>query len=789
MPAGLWKVPAVVLLACAAFLAVPQGQGAGRAGTAPPGAARDDLALGTPERSELRLGAADAGRMRPAGTIELARDGRSDFSLCVSAEESPVTRAAADTLRRYLHAVCGALLPVTEAYDPAARQVVFEVGSSRDPELNVAGLGHDGFRIKTVEESVYLSANSDYGIQNAVYTFLETYLGCRKYSPEVTVVPRRPSIVLLPIDDTQVPPITFRMQGFHEPAYDAWHKLNTNEEFGLFVHTFRKLVPPERYFAEHPEYFSLLKGRRTPDGQLCLTHPDVYRIVVEDLRARMREKPRATFWSVSQNDTYVPCECPACRALDDAEGSPSGSLLAFVNRVADAFPDRRISTLAYQYSRSAPRHLRPRPNVNIMLCSIECNRSRPIVDDPQSADFVRDVENWGRITDDILLWDYVIQFRNLVSPFPNLRVLQPNLQFFVQNGITSVFEQGLGELHGEFAELRGYLIAKLLWNPNADVDSLLTDFLTGFYGDAAPFLRRYIDTMHDALEASGEPLDIYGYPWPSPNGYLASARMEEYRRCFDSAEAAVAADAELLARVQTARLPIQFAELEQAKVIGMGEGGAFETGAGGPPVVRPEIERLLSTFAERCRRAGIPRLWEHGTSPDAYEAATRRFFAESVALHLARGCRVVLGRPASPKYRGGDESALTDGLKGWDDYHTHWLGFEGEDLEATIDLGSVRSVSRVDTDFLQDINSWVFMPLTVSCLISTDGRDFHPIGELQNSVPAEKWGPIIAPFDFRCEPTEVRFVRVKAASMKTCPAWHKGSGGPSWIFIDEITVW
>ena len=144
----------------------------------------------------------------------------------------------------------------------------------------------------------------------------------------------------------------------------------------------------------------------------------------------------------------------------------------------------------------------------------------------------------------------MIQFRNLVSPFPNLRVLQPNIRFFVENGITSVFEQGLATLHGEFAELRGYLIAKLLWDPDANVDSLMTDFLQGYYGDAAAPIRRYIDTMHDALAASGEGLDIYGYPLPSQDGYLSAARMGTYRACFDEAEAAVAGAPELLNRVR-----------------------------------------------------------------------------------------------------------------------------------------------------------------------------------------------------------------------------------------------
>ncbi|HVO76403.1 MAG TPA: DUF4838 domain-containing protein, partial [Candidatus Bathyarchaeia archaeon] len=323
--------------------------------------------------------------------LELVANGRSNFSVWVGAGASTSALAAADTLRSYIEKISGARLSIARTPGKKGGLIVFEIGESNDPRLNVAALGRDGFRIKTARGNIFLTAATDRGIQNAVYTFLESFLGCRKYSPTVEVVPRRPTILLSDIDDTEVPPIAFRMQDFVEPSYAAWHKLNSRDDWGLFVHTFRTLVPPEKYFDKHPEYFSLLKGYRTPDCQLCLTNPDVFRIVVDELRARMRENPGARFWSVSQNDTYCPCECDACRAVDEAEGSPAGSLLSFVNRVADEFPDKVISTLAYQYSRAAPRHLKPRPNVNIMLCSIECNRSKPIAEDPTSASFVKDV--------------------------------------------------------------------------------------------------------------------------------------------------------------------------------------------------------------------------------------------------------------------------------------------------------------------------------------------------------------------------------------------------------------
>ncbi|MGD9549094.1 MAG: DUF4838 domain-containing protein [Candidatus Krumholzibacteriia bacterium] len=725
------------------------------------------------------LWALAAGSVR--AEVVLVRDHRAEAVICLPGDAPEGFTDAADTLRRYVREISRAQLPVVSGRPAQGPRILVEIDSD-------AGLGPDGFHIRTAKGDLLFTVETARGFRHAVYTFLESHLGCRMYSPTVQVIPRRATIALGDIDDRQVPPILFRMQNLHAQPYTEWHKLDTRDDFGLFVHTFDDLVPPQRYFAEHPEYFSLLNGNRTPQGQLCLTNPEVLRIVVDELRRLMREKPEAVFWSVSQNDTYAPCECDACRAVDEVEGSQSGSILAFVNRVAAEFPDRTISTLAYQYSRAAPRTLKPLPNVNVMLCSIECNRSRPLADDPGSASFVRDVRDWSALTSNIFLWDYVIQYRNLVSPFPNLRVLQPNIRFFRDSGITTVFEQGLSTMAGEFSELRTYLIAKLLWNPDTDADAVIDDFLAGYYGDAAPFLRRYIDLMHDRLEESGEGLSIYGYPVPSADGYLSPPMLDAYEDLLTQAEAAVADDPDLLLRARTAHLPVQFARLEQAKMAGPGERGCFVPDADGSLRVRPGIAALLETFVAVCVEAGIPGLWEHGTHPQQYLTMTRRFLADSTAPHLGRGRKVVLARPASPKYHGGEASALTDGCRGWDDYHFHWLGFEGEDLEAVIDLGAVRNVSRVSADFLQDINSWIFMPLSVTVSLSEDGRAFREIGRVMCGTSPEAYGPIIEPFAVACEPASARYVRLAADSREVCPSWHKGSGGPAWIFTDEIVV-
>ena len=147
--------------------------------------------------------------------------------------------------------------------------------------------------------------------------------------------------------------------------------------WGTWVHTFNSLVPPEIYFKDHPEYFALRDGKRLPT-QLCLTNPEVVKVVIQNLRRQIAQNPRAKYWSVSQNDNRQYCKCDECRALDEKEGSHSGTMINFVNQVAEQFPDYMISTLAYEYTRKAPATIKPAKNVNIMLCSIEVRRDLPI---------------------------------------------------------------------------------------------------------------------------------------------------------------------------------------------------------------------------------------------------------------------------------------------------------------------------------------------------------------------------------------------------------------------------
>lgn len=277
-------------------------------------------------------------------------------------------------------------------------------------------------------------------------------------------------------------------------------------------HTFTFLMHPRDYYREHPEYYALVDGIRSDiHWQLCLTNPDVLRICTEKVLAYLAADPTAKLVGVSHNDhrsNY--CRCEKCAAVDAEEGSHAGTELRFVNAIADEvkkrYPDVLVQTLAYQYTRKPPKLTKPRDNVVITLCSIECDRLRPFGaanSHPDNVAFVDDLRGWSKLTDKLYVWDYTGENLHYFYPMPNTPVVQDNIRFFRDNNVRFVFSEGNGSkaYHPEFAELKAWLIAKSLWDPDQPQEELLDRFFNGFYGAAAPFVREYYE-LEKTLAAS-----------------------------------------------------------------------------------------------------------------------------------------------------------------------------------------------------------------------------------------------------------------------------------------------
>ena len=340
-----------------------------------------------------------------AKAITITQDGISKSVVVIGSEASEPERYAASELAEFLKQITGTVFEVETDYAGSKSRILVGLQAAKlaDADFSTADRGSEGIVVRTVGNDLILAGGYPRGTLYAVYTFLEDYLGCRWWSSQVSSISNKPTIELDSLDIRYVPPLEYR-ESFWFDGFDGdWsvrNKCNGNTHrvdakrggkhiYEGFVHTFYPLIPPDKYFAEHPEWFSEINGKRSHDHtQLCLTNEEMRKELIKNLKERLRKNPAATIASVSQNDWHGNCQCASCKALDEKEGSPAGSLLHFVNAVAadieKEFPRVAVSTLAYQYTRKPPRFVKPRPNVIVRLCSIECSFSKPLTDECNS---------------------------------------------------------------------------------------------------------------------------------------------------------------------------------------------------------------------------------------------------------------------------------------------------------------------------------------------------------------------------------------------------------------------
>jgi hypothetical protein len=460
-----------------------------------------------------------------AAAVRLAEDGATDYAVVVSSEASASERWAAEELVAHIKQMSGATLPVRADSADAARtdkEVLIGYGPAVD-KLGLArdeGLGDDGFVIKTVGSRLVIAGGRKRGTLYGVYTLLEQ-LGCRWWTPTESTIPALRTIAIPDMDLRQVPRLEYRDMMFADSFSDearlwavrnkvngmAWEDAPEQyggryEFIGNLVHSYNELMESSGMELT-PAMWALRRGERQVGRQPCLSNPDTLKAMTISVLRHYRENPDAKFVVVGQNDNSFYCECDQCAAIDAQEGSGAGQVIRFGNWVAEAVekevPGAQIATAAYHWSRKPPASIRPRANVRIVLCSIECDFAHPLAagSNPENKAFKDDIEGWSRTAPKLFIWHYCGNRDHYLMPNPDLDTLVPNIKFFADNKVVGVFVQGthVGRAT-EFAQLKMWVLAKGLWNPDADGKALISEFAQGYYGPAAPAIQRYIDVIH-----------------------------------------------------------------------------------------------------------------------------------------------------------------------------------------------------------------------------------------------------------------------------------------------------
>lgn len=473
--------------------------------------------------------------------FELAASKSTPYRIIISAEASETIKIVSRDLARALKKITGATFPIAR---DTTKKTPYElvVGKTERRAFRFSGRNHEEFyRIAAQDASLYLIGGGDRGTMYAVNSFLEL-LGVRFFTADCEFYPEQDTLVYEHKRDIYFKPIVeFRDTNWTMTNFPAWcerQKINAQDHrplpiaggkgyFGWFVHTMGALAEMTPPFM---------------NKQPCLTDEKVFQTVLKNVKQRFIDFPGNNIISVSQNDgtkTDSICQCEKCREINEREGTYMGTTLYMANRVAEAiaeeYPDVLVDTLSYNFTTVAPKYMMPRDNVVIRFVTAFCCIHHALEDadastaagsERKSVVFNENLARWQNMAKTLYMWYYTTSYSNYFTPLPTFEAFRRDMAYLTKNKVRGFFLQGNNCIAGEFEELRAYLAAKLLWEPQMSRQAYyrhMNEFLAGYYGPAAKHVRRYIDLIMKTepdthFHLYGDPMSIFPPRFVEKNG-------------------------------------------------------------------------------------------------------------------------------------------------------------------------------------------------------------------------------------------------------------------------------
>ncbi|WP_459084892.1 DUF4838 domain-containing protein [Chryseobacterium sp. A301] len=715
----------------------------------------------------------------------LASGGSSDYQIYHRPNATFAEKECAEILRSYFKRVTDFDLPIQTELTPEYWSILVKISpssSKRKSSLN------DDFEIRNEARNLIISASTSEGLYNATYQFIESVLGCKKWAPnEEAFCPEIENLVLdLPFKIKSKRAFAYReVYGLAnlDKEYLRWHQLqNLNENWLLWGHSFENLVPSS-LFDRHPDYFAYFEGKRTPK-QLCLTNEAVFELSKQKIKALLKLHPEAKYISVSPNDTGEYCQCETCSLVSKKEGGPQGPLIQFVNRIAKRFPEYKIATIAYQQYRNAPLKTKPAKNVVVLVSTIEVDRSQPIEKEPSAQNFRKTLNDWLSRSPEVWIWDYYAQFTNYLAPFPDYANLGPNIAYYHTQGVKGVFAQMAEQHYSDLSELKSYLLAKSLSNPNSDIQKLTSEFLKGYYGPNAQIVEEYIADLLNKVKESEARLDVYGNPVMALKTFLPSSFLESNRNKLENAIASTQEEI-YHTRIERLLLSTIYAQLQQARQLGYQPYGLYQEEQG-KVYSSPQIRKEVSRFFQIVDKNKITQLAEFGLSASQYKKEWNSLLNHPPQINKARGIIPKFETNWIPDYPAVEERTLTDGIHGFLDFSYNWLLFE-QSVEFTMDVAAISPINSISVQFLEDPNHWIHLPSTIEIWTSHNGIDYKLAAQENHIQGSEKEEIQIKSFHFSMG-EDFRYLKLKASTADILSLKKSTVDKKPILALDEIFI-
>lgn len=514
-----------------------------------------------------------------AQQLNIIANKRSVYTIVLPENAGSAEIAAANLLQSYLQKITSVKLPVVKKGSQGIQNaIIISRQNKQNGNIVSTDLEEDGFGIVTRGSDLYFIGGKNRGLTYAVYTFLESYMGCRMYTPYNKIIPATDKLVLAAnINDIQVPRLKHRQYWYFgsfvpNEEFLLWHKLDnykTDKSWnGFLSHSYKNYMPASISLSNRPDFFALVDGKRNA-GQLDYTNDALIQAVIAELKRQMKTN-KDIVWPINAEDNEGFCTCEKCQVAYKKEGTKMGAVLYFVNKIAAAFPDKEFTTLAYLSTQKPPRTFKPGANVKIVLCAMNNVLNIPLSVSGNSKvndTYVGILKEWQTKTNNLLIWEYEGLFRNIYVPFPVLGNMANNIRFYAQRGVSGMFIEGDGGLKASFSEVKAYLAAKLMWNPKLNENEIIAEYFNWYYGKGGQVMLDYYKTLNANFQQSTMALNCMSdisTDW-AVHGYFTPAMVSNYRSILDKALSSSNGDNQAIQKINFQKMGLDYIDIELMK--------------------------------------------------------------------------------------------------------------------------------------------------------------------------------------------------------------------------------
>ena len=493
----------------------------------------------------------------------IVSDGTSPYTIVIPEDADACILYAAQELCDFIDKSTGVKLPIKKdnTQPLTLKGNIISLGATSFLEVSgikvdYNSLNYDGFSMKTVGNNLFISGYRSSGVLYGVYDFLERFVGIRFLTEECTYLPNLESLHLYKTDRIEVPAFYGRdylaQQSMMNKGFASRLKMNSsfgstadmrfgeggvNSYYTNDSHSVETiLLPFETYGGQHPDWYADANGSEicytnglTSEGKVDFDNKDglAYNML-ERCKEFVIEKPYGRYLMIGQEDNNIWCSCANCQSSDATNGGKSGTLMVFINAIAEAIEDwqkvenieRDITVVTFAYYKTidppvkqvegkfvpANEKVVARPNVAVKMAWMGCF-SHPLTSSEcaENKIFHQRFENWRMVANRLTVWDYSTNYDFHFFWFDIYSAIAENYKYYQSIGVEAILTQGAPHVSNYYqGHLNNYIVAKLLWNPNIDVNMLVKEFNQYYYGDSAAAINDFYNLMRVHTETLDE---------------------------------------------------------------------------------------------------------------------------------------------------------------------------------------------------------------------------------------------------------------------------------------------